>query len=424
MALNSRQPNNAFELQPFPTVAPSSFKLDLLRRVTDYAWDHRSGSSSRFSFWRLRRRASEPAYTSLLRGLGNCIGFMRLHRFWEGFVARLLVSQNRSPEALERLRRSGAQLLVIMSPFRNEEPALAAAAKKLGIPVLAFITSWDNISTKNRLILDYDGFLVWSPGMAKDLARYYPRSEGRFVCVVGAPQFDVFFQPEFHQTRDEFCREQGLVPEKKIIVYSLGSPNLIREHHGALFLASKIAAGAFGDVQMLIRPHPLFARDADFEAFDKYEDFVVVQRNYIQREDSKYRFQDENEIRRWVNTFRHADVVVNLSSTVAVDAAICDKPVVNLDYDPEPDQPNQALVKDVNHVWNHFKPIAESGGLWMVNNGEEMVAAVKGYLAKPELHREKRRWIAEHVCGHLDGKCGERMAQAILDFVQQKTSVK
>jgi len=36
-----------------------------------------------------------------------------------------------------------------------------------------------------------------------------------------------------------------------------------------------------------------------------------------------------------VNTFRHADVVVNFSSTVAIDAAIFDKPVVNLDFDPE-----------------------------------------------------------------------------------------
>jgi hypothetical protein len=47
----------------------------------------------------------------------------------------------------------------------------------------------------------------------------------------------------------------------------------------------------------------------------------------------------------------------------------------------------------------------------------EMTEAVKTYLAHPELHREKRRWIAEYVCGYLDGRCGERMAEAILDFV-------
>ena len=51
-----------------------------------------------------------------------------------------------------------------------------------------------------------------------------------------------------------------------------------------------------------------------------------------------------------------------------------------------------------------------------------MVEAVRAYLKDPSLHREKRRWIAEHVCGHLDGRCGERMARAITDFVSRRAA--
>ena len=102
--------------------------------------------------------------------------------------------------------------------------------------------------------------------------------------------------------------------------------------------------------------------------------------------------------------------------TVTIDAAIFDRPVVNLDYDPEPGQPNQELVKDINHRWTHFKPVAESGGVWLVNNNEEMLQAIRTYLLHPELHSEKRKWIAKYVCEYLDGRCGERMAHAILDF--------
>jgi hypothetical protein len=122
----------------------------------------------------------------------------------------------------------------------------------------------------------------------------------------------------------------------------------------------------------------------------------------------------------WISTFRHANVVVNLSSTVALDAAMFDKPVVNLDFDPAPEQRDQALIKDVNHLWSHFKPIAESGGLWLANDMDEVVRAVREYLAHPDLHRESRRRMAEYVCGYVDGKCGERMAQAIVDFVRQR----
>ena len=76
-------------------------------------------------------------------------------------------------------------------------------------------------------------------------------------------------------------------------------------------------------------------------------------------------FQGEEGIVEWVHTLRYADVVINLASMISVDAAVCDKPVVNLDFDPQPGAPNQQLVKDINHKWNHFKPVAESGGVWM-----------------------------------------------------------
>src|SRR5262249_31673635 len=160
--------------------------------------------------------------------------------------------------------------------------------------------------------------------------------------------------------------------------------------------------------------HPLHDDGEMHAMFDEFHPQVILQKTAEMNLALNARSQGERQIREWVNTFRHADVVVNLSSTVTVDAAICDRPVVNLDYDPEPGQPNQDLVKDVNHAWTHFKPSAESGGVWLVNNPEEMVAAVRTYLAHPELHREKRRWIAEFVCGYIDGRCGERMAEAIL----------
>jgi CDP-glycerol glycerophosphotransferase (TagB/SpsB family) len=207
-----------------------------------------------------------------------------------------------------------------------------------------------------------------------------------------------------------------LRPDLPLIVYAVGSPNFLKEHHGALDMAARVARGELGDVQMIVRPHPLHDNGAMESLLKEFYPRVVLQKTAELDIALNTRSQDERQIREWVNTFRHADVVINLSSTVAVDAAILDRPVVNLDYDPEPGQPNQTLVKDVNHTWTHFKPIAESGGVWLVNNTEEVVEAVTTYLSNPGLHRDRRRWIAEYVCQHLDGRSGERMAEAILDF--------
>jgi CDP-glycerol glycerophosphotransferase (TagB/SpsB family) len=266
------------------------------------------------------------------------------------------------------------------------------------------------------MVFRYDGFVVWSEEARRELHHAYPYSRRVPTYVVGAPQFDVFFQEQFHQSRETFCAEQGLRADRPILLYAVGSPNFIREQHGALEMARRVMRGDLGDVQMLVRPHPIHDRAEMKEMLREFHPRVVLQQTAEPTATLNARFQDERQTREWINTFRHADVVVNLSSTVTIDAAIFDRPVVNLDYDPEPGQPNQALVKDVNHLWTHFKPIAESGGVWLVNNPDETVAAVKGYLAHPELHRDARRWIAEYVCGYLDGRCGERMAQALLDF--------
>jgi CDP-glycerol glycerophosphotransferase (TagB/SpsB family) len=256
--------------------------------------------------------------------------------------------------------------------------------------------------------------------MKDELCEYYPHARNRPVYVVGAPQFDVFFQKEIRKDRRTFCNSVGLKPEVPIVLYALGSPNFLKEHYGAIALAERIQSGELGDVQLLVRPHPVFDNGEEAREFERFGDRVRVQRTGLAGSPTAGRSQTLPDIVEWVNTFYHADVVVNLSSTATVDAAICDRPIVNLDYDPEPGQPNRELVKDVNHLWTHFKPIVESGGVSLAASLDETVDAIRLYLSNPALHAERRRWIAEYVCGFVDGRCGERLAEAMLDFVNRR----
>lgn len=408
-------------VERFPAVKPfKEFPYNYLRRFNELVWDYRLRPPSRQK--RVERLAN-PLLRRTMQAMtlpAKLLAALGVEDELEKWVEKKLLSYPRSEEAAERLQAFRPDVLLTTGTFRYEEPAVAAAAKSMGIPTLALITSWDNPSTKNRMVFRYDGYLVWSEQMKRDLHQFFPYTQQAPTHIIGAPQFDVFFQERFRQPREEFCAQNNLRPDLPIILYALGSPNFLKEHHGAIWLAERIARGELGNVQMIVRPHPLFDNGQEAALLRNFGPRVVVQRTGQSGAATHARSQDEQQIRNWVNTFRHASVVVNLSSTVAVDAALCDKPVVNLDYDPEPGQPNQELVKEVNHVWTHFKPLAESGGLWMVNSPEEKLEAVKTYLAQPELHREKRRWVAEYVCGYLDGRSGERMARALLEYGQQR----
>jgi hypothetical protein len=409
-------------VEEFPEVGPfKEFPHNYLRRLNEFVWDYRQQSPSRMSVMRHVRGKNQSYHIRALKLPARGLALAGVEQPLEDRLEKMLLGYPRSPAALQRLQANRPDVIVTTGPFQFEQPAVIAAAKNIGIPTLALIPSWDNLSTKNRMVFKYDGYLVWSEQTKHELHHFYPQSRHVPVYVMGAPQFDTFFQPQFFQSREAFCASQGLKPNLPIILYAVGSPNFLQEHHGAVYLAEKVVRGELGEVQMIVRPHPIHDNGQMRRLFDRFAPDVILQQTSEAGTPLNARSQDNEGITQWVNTIRHADVVVNLSSTVTVDAAILDRPIVNLDYDPEPGRPNQALVKDVNHLWTHFKPIAESGGVWLVMNSEELVEAVKTYLVHPELHRERRRWIAEYVCGFLDGRCGERMAEAILDFAENHT---
>lgn len=413
-------------VEEFPEVHPfKEFPYNQLRRLNESVWDFYRRPPSRLSAARHVRKKNLRTHlrrvrmlTRVTEPLARALARVKVERSLEDRLEKMLLAYPRSQAALERLAANPPDLLLTTGPFQFEQPAVVAVAKNLGIPTLALIPSWDNLSTKGRMVFKYDGYLVWSEQTKGELHHFYPYTLRTPIYPVGAPQFDVFFLERFRQTREEFCATQGLHPDLPIIVYALGSPNLLREHYGALEMAKRVASGALGEVQLIVRPHPIHDNAEMCELLCPFLPRVVLQQTAEAGTALTARSQDEQQIVEWVNTFHHANVVVNLSSTVTVDAAIFDRPVVNLDYDPEPGQPNSELVKDINHLWTHFRPIAESGGVWLVKNPEEMFEAVKTYLQHPELHREERKWIAEYVCGYVDGECANRMAQAIHDFFQ------
>jgi hypothetical protein len=412
-------------VENFPKVSPfREFPYNYLRRLNEFVWDFRFRLPSRMSMIRHVRNKQMKFTIRSLKIPAWFLAKLHAEKMLENNVEKLLLSYPRSTEAEERLKEMSPSVIITTGPFQYEQPAIFAAAKKLGIPTLAYIPSWDNVTTKNRMLFKYDGYLVWTEQIKKELREIYPYTRKQPVFVVGAPQYDIFLKERFNQSHEEFCQKQNLNPELPLIVYALGSPNFLKEHQGAIDLAERVFRGELGRVQMLVRPHPIHDNAELHNIFVKFAPQVRLQQTPNAGRRLTERSPDEEQITEWVNTFRHADVVVNLSSTVTIDAAIFDRPVVNLDFDPQPGQANQELIKDINHKWNHFKPIAESGGVWLVNNFNETATAVKNYLQNPALHQEKRRWIVEYVCGQLDGKCGERMANAITEFHEKIYSAK
>jgi hypothetical protein len=95
------------------------------------------------------------------------------------------------------------------------------------------------------------------------------------------------------------------------------------------------------------------------------------------------------------NITHHADLNINLGSTMTLDFGIHDKPVVNIAFDVTQPPIFGMPVWDYYYFFEHYRPVVELGAARFARSAEQLADHVNAYLADPSLDREGRRKLAE-----------------------------
>jgi hypothetical protein len=309
------------------------------------------------------------------------------------------------------------------------------AARKLGIEVAAVMLSWDNPTTRGYPGATADHIITWTDVMAKELVEHSDISADR-ITVCGIAHFDVYSRPDLAYNRDAFLRGLGLDPSKRVVLFVTKSPNgyafnpNIAQILGDAIRERRLPA----DVQVLIRVHPIHYR---FKAGQHVYADVLDMYQTIARQNSAVTVNEpvimsdllnsdmaENEMLFLARLVRSTDVVVNIFSTLNIEATLLDRPLVNVCF--EGDKP---LYKGrfggrfdigIDLRATHNQRILSSGGVKLVYSGDEMVAAVRAYLDDPSADREARQGIAEHEGGPNKGRAGIAVADKLIELAQSR----
>lgn len=329
------------------------------------------------------------------------------------------------PQLCARLRPA---LIVQTHPLSLDELPLALYAKRAGIPIAAMLHSWDNLTAKSgirgvtthrpgrMLPIQYDRVLVWNDVQRNELLRYYQYAPEQ-VTVTGAPQFDFYVTHRFAD-RAAFFREHGLDPQKKLIVFAAASPNLLPKQPEVIdLLIDSVVVGRFGvPVQLLIRTHP--RTTMDYLRTKASVAGVTIQypgAGYVADRVTRGWQNGRDEQREFAETIHHADVVVNVASTVCLDCAALDRPTVCIAFDGYENNPyHRSVLK--HYDFDHFRPVMESGGVRIARSRDELVQAVRAYLDNPQLDSEGRARLRAVGCYRVDGGAAERVAEALTTF--------
>lgn len=365
----------------------------------------------------VRIRLAEARANGIIRWLGlkGVIGRALVEPFTHNGSRYALSDRLVSHAAMDRLFDEHRPVLVVAANpgLVFSEVPLLRTARRRGIPSMAIDASWDNFTNKLIPVRQVDRLIVWNEIMkaqAVDLHGYDPAS----IRVAGAPQFDLHFRPR--PPREEFFRRIGADPARKLIALTTTPRSLYRHHdHVLRALAAAIGRGELGDAQVLVRLHPRDEVDAYRECAGLPH--VIIEkpfRDTVKVADGLAIDVMPEHQRHLGDTLCHADVVVNVASTISIESCIFDTPVVNICFDGPAEEPYVTSARRY-YSFTHYVNITRRDAVRVAGSPAEMVEWVGRYLQDPSIDRAGRRQVVADQCQFTDGRSSERVVELVLN---------
>lgn len=320
------------------------------------------------------------------------------------------------PEAERLFDEVRPALLVTSSPglIFSEVPWLRTAARRR-VRAMTIDPSWDNFTNKLMPVRRVNRLVVWNELMKQQAIDYHGYGAGE-IRVAGVPQWDRYFQGGAGTDRLAFFRQIGADPARKLITLTTTPQELYAHHDHVLRVMQRaMQEGRWPAAQVLVRLHPRddLAKYAQFEGAPH----LIIEKPFrptVKAGDGLAVDVTGASQQHLADTLRHSDVIVNVASTIAIEAAIFDTPVVNIAFDGETESEFARSARRY-YQFTHYTNITRHGAVKVAWTPEELVTHVGAYLANPQLDAEARKQVVAEQCQFTDGRSAERVAHAVVE---------
>jgi CDP-glycerol glycerophosphotransferase (TagB/SpsB family) len=292
------------------------------------------------------------------------------------------------------------------------------------VPTMAAIVGWDNPSSYAIRGAPMDYATCWSQ-LQKDELVYGSDWDPERVHIGGIPSYDGYFRKEWQLSKEAYFKLHNLDPNRKLISYACSFVHFAPNYPNVDALAKLVSSDALDEPsQLLIRLHPshfqdkprIFAEEREqiFALEKQYPNVHVVKPVALGGSLGYYGGEDMDEKS---SMMAHSDVLVTVYSTMVVETAVHDTPMV-------------AAVMDVPGGWNKkgkFSLSLKKIGNWpthkrfrdaragrVAQNKGELCDILNAYLKNPSLDAAERRKFIEDEITFTDGTSGKRTAEYIL----------
>ena len=313
---------------------------------------------------------------------------------------------------------------IVFNTASRGDYGVLKSAKRLGVPTVDMPKSWDNLS-KVLFNVKADRMIVWSPFMKEQAVRLQGYKPGE-VIVTGVPQFDFYARKDGLVSREAFCEKFGFDPKKKIILFSSSGGDLCDEAYYVELIKKFTDEGKLPAMNVLVRPHLGYKDDASrFARLAGLLGFVIDTTDKQQSDKFKDNWDTRIEhVHHLVNSLHHADVMVNIASTMTLDATACGTPVINVKFDTQKGISRHFSTTRLYRT-DYASAVTGAGGTWVAESKEGYLSALLDILEKGEKKETERERMADYFLYKNDGKSAERIVSSLINIVNNsKTFMK
>ena len=366
----------------------------------------------KLEYWRYKKLFNYLLKRSINMILGPITPLRRVIRFLDGFVAI-------DAEVTALLDRYKPDLVLAPDIVFPMDRIFLRAAKRKGYYVIGLTRSWDNLTSKGVIQILPDTLLLHTVRMKKQAVDLVGMRE-KDIIVTGPPDYDKYFKP-LSATKEEFCKKLGIPPERRLILFS----PFFDEYTGSAVIMLNALTRAIkegrlpGDIQIIARYRPATPEITEGEI--KPSDHLTITKpcsvffkvkNRAQGPTKDWEFT-QGDVDLLISSIAFSSVTVNTFSTITIDAAAADVPVIGIRFDADPNVEPRHSVAKIAHAHDHYQELEDAGGVHLVYSLQELIDGINMYLEHPERDREGRKRICEAQIEFLDGMNGKRAADAI-----------
>ena len=383
--------NQHFKIQVkfFPGNIPTeNRKLRLLRKLEKAIFFKHFGIKSQI----IKAEIDKSLLQHLTKAITNLLKFLNLNESILRLLRLRIIRQSSKSDLHERISALKFSGIISTSPLDIRENIVVNAMRK-NLPSLAMVISWDNLTTKGLINADHDYVLVWNKFMAKEYCTFYGvfNSNEPKIGIIGVPRFDQHFgDPVNEDAKTAYRQKMQFNNDDRIILFATSAAKHFPDQLDIVYHLAEYAQPR-PKVKLIIRCHP-GDDPGRYRAFENHDNIRITAPEKLFDEDSS--IPALNTLLSLSEVLKCTDVCIEVASTMRLDAAACNRPIISIAYDGNRQQPYFKSVRRF-YDYDHQVPLNKFSIGSMVFTKQELFNALDKTLFHPKPEQNQNRELVK-----------------------------